>query len=129
MEKKLLANRMITPDGTLMQSFNQHDYKTYKDTLSKEEYMIDGGLAYERRSLNYVPASDDSAYTTDSHEYIRERFAWGSYGKNGDERLHYIYLKDMETNHIKAILETQSHIQDYIRELFETELNWRFGNE
>ena len=56
---------------------------------------------------------------------IREHFSWGSRGKLGDEPLHYIILKDMEDSHISAILETQTHIQDYIRKVFEDELKFR----
>ena len=32
---------------------------------------------------------------------------WGTYGKNGDKPLRWVKLKDCETDHLQAILETQ----------------------
>ncbi len=45
MTAKTVASYMITPDGTLLQSYHVHDYKTYKDS-NGEIYMIDGGCEY-----------------------------------------------------------------------------------
>ena len=36
-EKILLANRMITPDGTIMQSKHRHHYVTHIDEMTGEE--------------------------------------------------------------------------------------------
>lgn len=35
-EPKLLANRIITPDGTMLQSKHRHDYVTHIDANGKE---------------------------------------------------------------------------------------------
>ena len=53
-----------TPDGTILESFNRHDYVTHEDTVSGEHYMLDGGLEYTRGSVNKVQAKDLSVYTT-----------------------------------------------------------------
>jgi hypothetical protein len=125
MERKLLANRIHTPDGTIMQSYNGHDYKTYVDKVTGETYMVDGGLNYIRRSRNLVEAADASIYTTDTHEVIREGFCWGTRGKDGHQPLKYVPLKDLDTDHIKAILETQHQVPDYICDVFKKELEYR----
>ena len=50
MNEKYLANRIRTPDGTILESMHRHDYVTYIDANGKE-YMVDGGLDYLRRNI------------------------------------------------------------------------------
>ena len=51
---------------------------------------------------------------------------WKSYGKSGKEEGKYILLKNMDTDHIQAILDTQWHIKETeIEELFNLELEYR----
>ena len=127
-EPKLLANRIITPDGTMLQSYHRHDYKTYIDENGKE-YMIDGGLDYQRCNIHDdAPHTDASVYDTDPHTEIREGFCWGSYGKSGDQPLKRIKLSEMSNNHIEAILVTQHHIGPQIRKAFEDEQQYRLDN-
>ena len=127
-EPKLLANRIITPDGTMLQSYHRHDYKTYIDENGKE-YMIDGGLDYKSCNIHYdAPHTDASVYDTDPHTEIREGFCWGSYGKGGDQPLRRIKLSEMSNNHIEAILVTQHHIGSQIRKVFEDEQQYRLDN-
>jgi hypothetical protein len=127
-EPKLLANRIITPDGTLLQSFSRHDYKTHIDANGKE-YMVDGGLEY-RRGIYYedAPPKDACVYSDDPHTEIREAFHWGSYGKGGDQPLKRLKLSEMSNNHIEAILVTQHHIGPHIRKVFEDEQQHRRDN-
>ena len=124
MENKIVANVLITPDGTVLQSYHVHDYKTHIDANGKE-YMIDGGLDYARYNVHKDAMPIVKTITMDDpHELRREWFAWGSYGKKGDEPLHWIKLKDMETEHIQACLD-EVKMRDYIRELMEFELEYR----
>ena len=125
---KLLANRIKTPDGTILESVHRHDYKTYIDKNGLE-YMVDGGLEYLRRNVqDSAPATEMSVYNTDPHETIREAFKWGTRGKDGKQPLTYILLKDLATDHIEAILETQTHITEEIRQVFIDELEHRNGH-
>lgn len=117
----LLTNRIKTPDGTILESRHIHDYKTHIDTLTGEEYMVDGGLSYLRRSVNKVPYQELSIDTDTNFETIRDEFTWGTYGKEGKNKKKYVALKDLTTDHIQAILITQKHIPKYIRDIFETE--------
>ena len=120
-EYKIVANRIQTPDGTILQSFWRHDYKTYKDK-NGETYMIDGGLDYQRTYANKEPSKNISVYNTDPHEKIREAFCWGKLSKEGHV---FVPLMNLETDHIEAIVRTQNHIQPHIRKLFEDELEYR----
>lgn len=43
----------------------------------------------------------------ESFDYLVEQSVWGTRGKNGDDPLKYVHLKDCETNHLTAILNTQ----------------------
>ena len=122
-----IASFIITPDGTKLQSYHRHDYKTHTDK-NGEEYMIDGGLDYCRGSVNNEPAVAHVITMDDPHHLRREHFHWGSYGKDGKQPLHWIALKDMETIHIEMILENYN-VEKWLDELFKDELQWRKSHE
>ena len=117
---KIIRNAVKFQDGTIIESRHRHDFKCYAGLC------VDGGLDYIRRvGTAEMPVEDISVYTDSPGEDIREGFSWGSYGKNGDEPLHHIKLKDMTTSHIEAILRTQHHISEYVRQMFYKELEGR----
>lgn len=123
--EQIIENSMICPDGTYLRSYHQHDYKMHTDTLTGEVYMVDGGCSYLRRSINKVPATDTSVFMDNSFSIVRKAFVWKSYGKNGEHAPDgiYIALIDLETDHIRAILETQFQIRDtYVEALLNQEL-------
>ena len=45
-----------------------------------------------------------------NHLEARKHFKWGTYGKNGDEPLRYIIVKDLENSHLENII---SHIKEF----------------
>jgi hypothetical protein len=124
LERRLLVNAIITPDGTRLESTHRHDYKSYMD-LNGEVYMVDGGSDYLRRNINTIPATEACVYTDDSHLTIRETFRWGTRGKDGNQPIQRKILSTLDTDHIKAILETQFHIEDHIKQVFQNELIFR----
>ncbi len=120
---KIVANRIRTPDGTILESMHRHDYVTYTDANGKE-YMVDGGLDYLRRNIHDdAPAEELSVYSDAPHTVIREVFKWGTRGKDGKQPLKFVVLKDMTTDHIEAILETQN-LPSYMRKIFLDELDF-----
>ena len=61
--------------------------------------------------------------------HVRDWMKWGTYGKEGDQPLKYVILKDMSDEHIKAILRTQPHIKGHFYEKqFNKELKRREKN-
>ena len=57
---------------------------------------------------------------------VRDWMHWGTYGKNGDQPLRYVLLKDMSDEHIQAILDTQVHIKgSFYEKQFKKELKRR----
>lgn len=120
----IVYSALITPDGTTLVSRHQHDYQSHKDILTDENYMIDGGHSYIRRSLNKVEGILITIYNSNSHFQIRNFMEWGTYGKEGDKPLSYIRLKDMAVDHIKAVLETQE-LPEWKRQIFKNELKYR----
>ena len=130
MNETIIRNAIMTPDGTYLRSYHRHDYKEHKDTLTGEIYIVDGGYDYLRRSINTTPAVSLDVYLSDPFEMIREAFVWKSYGKNYEHLPDGIYIKlcDMTTEHIRAILETQTQIKGtYVEMLFKKELVLRTG--
>ena len=130
----IICNAIMTPDGTYLRSYHRHDYKEYTDRFTGETYVVDGGNEYLRRSVNTTPATPMDVYLSDTFETIRRNFVWKSYGKNGEHIPHgiYIYLCKMDSDHIHAILETQTQIKGtYVEDLMKQELAYRkeFSNE
>ena len=121
--RKLIKNSIMTPDGTVLISRYSHDYQSHKDE-NGETYVCDGGLSYIRRSINIEPYTDLSLYSDDPFLKLRKGIEWGSYGKNGDEPLHYKSISNISTNHIKAIL-SNCIVADYMKEIFEKEISYR----
>lgn len=126
--ENILVNMIRTPDGTVLQSRHRHDYVTYTDKNGLQ-YMVDGGLDYLRRNVHQeYPYEELSLYEEDPIEIIRERFDWGTYGKDGKQPFTRILLKDMTEEHIQAILETQRLLVS-VQNMFHRELIYRKENE
>ena len=125
----ILHNAIVTPDGTVLESHHRHDFRSHTDTISGEIYMVDGGLDYLRRSVNKVPAKDITVTLETDHETARNLVTWGTYGKSGREKLHYILVKDMTEEHIQAILSTQLRIHPQFKIFLTRELEWREKND
>jgi hypothetical protein len=123
-ESRILLNRIKTPDGTILTSYNRHNYVEYKDTLTKEVLMVDGGTDYLRRNVGTY--EELSVYDDGSHITRRSAVHWGTRGKDGRQPLVYKPLKDLDSDHIEAILKTQHQISDFYREVFMEELKYRF---
>lgn len=122
---RLLLNRIQTPDGTVLTSRHIHDYQEYVDE-NGFTYMVDGGLIYSRRNVHEdAPYKELSVWSSDSFEKIRNSFEWGTRGKNGRDKMSYVVLKNLSSDHIIAILTTQTQVPVEIREIFHRELAHR----
>ena len=85
----LIANRIQTPDGTILWSRHRHDYLEYQDD-NGETYVLDGGTDYQRGSVNKVPAKNLSVWSDAPFEEIRQVMLRGTFtgGKeNSGERI------------------------------------------
>lgn len=124
-ERFIVLNQIRTPDGTILRSLNRHHYQTYIDKNGKE-YMVDGGNDYLRRNIHDdAPYDELSIYSDDSFDVIRRSLHWGTYGPKGDQPKRYVPLFDLSNDHIRAILDTQQHVQGQLRQWFEMELAGR----
>lgn len=122
----IIQNSIKTPDGTELISEHQHDFKSYVDKNGKT-YMVDGGTEYQRRSINGDEVNT-SIYDTDDFQLIRKYFKWGTRGKNGNQPLVFKALKKLDTDHIEAIIETQTQIPEWRYNIFKKELKYREEN-
>lgn len=125
--RHLLRNAIITPDGTLLESRNRHDYTSHVDSITGEVYFLDGGTDYIRCStnINDPRCTQLFLYSDDDHEKIREGFLWRTYGKNGDLPGKNVQLGRLSDEHIGSIFETQAHLPFHIRKIFNDELEYR----
>ena len=119
-----MLNRIKTPDGTILTSYNRHDYLTHKDTITKEVLMVDGGNDYARRHVGTY--EELSVYDDGSHLTRRSAVHWGTRGIDGRQPLVYKPIKDLDFDHIEAILKTQYQLSDFYKEVFKEELKYRF---
>jgi len=126
-ETRLLLNRIKTPDGTILTSYNRHDYLTHKDTITKEVLMVDGGNDYARRHVGTY--EELSVYDNGSHLTRRSALHWGTRGKDNKQPLTYKPIKDLDSDHIEAILRTQTQLSEFYKEVFKEELKYRFDEK
>lgn len=122
MKDNIIYNAIRTPDGTILESRNRHDYVTYVDKNGKQ-YMVDGGHDYLRRN-NHEDYEELTVYYSDGHIKVREFLYWGTRGKDGNEPLTYVKLKDMSTEHLMAVMNL-SYIDETYRRCFNDEIKWR----
>lgn len=129
MQTHIVRNAIQCPDGTILHSKNRHDYQSHEDTTTGEYYFNDGGNEYVRRSVNKTPYIDLTITTDDPFEEQRKYFTWGSYGVNGMSPRKETLLKDLETDHIHAIIRTQTRFNGtYVEAMFLNELEFRKQN-
>lgn len=118
----ILYNAIRTPDGTIMQSKFVHDYVTHKDANGKY-YAVDGGLEYLRR-IGSPDYEELSLTDKDDFSKVREVVTWGTRGKDGKQPLKYKKIKDLETEHVCAILDT-IFLSEEMQYILRTELEQR----
>lgn len=121
----IIYNAIRTPDGTIMESKNRHDYQVHMDK-NGHEYMVDGGLDYLRRNVvDAAPYEELSVTLEDGHNKVREVAKWGTYGINGDEPRRYVKLMEMSDSHIQACLDNVPTMSSTYRTAFINELKFR----
>ncbi|PSU43454.1 hypothetical protein C9J12_28145 [Photobacterium frigidiphilum] len=122
--KNIVFNSIKTPDGTVLISRHQHDYVIYLDA-NGETYMVDGGTGYLKRNVNSEPFEELSIYSDAPHDEIRQGFYWGTRGKDGNQPVEFKPLKTLDTDHIEAIIQTQTNQPSWRIEIFKAELAFR----
>ena len=122
-----MLNRIKTPDGTILTSYNRHDYLTHKDAITKEVLMVDGGNDYARRHVGTY--EELSVYDDGSHLTRRSALHWGTRGRDNKQPLTYKPIKDLDSDHIEAILRTQTQLSEFYKEVFKDELKYRFDEK
>ena len=123
----LIRNAIRTPDGTILESFSRHDYRTHQDSITNREYMIDGGLDYCRRS-NWGDEEDLCIYYKNStHEQRAKYLMWGTYGKSGKGPFRRIAIQDMTKEHLQNCLDNCPNMHPMYRETMAVELQKSFG--
>jgi hypothetical protein len=124
--RKLIQNKWQTPDGTILISKHRHDYVEYTDK-NGDYYMIDGGNDYVRKSVNKEEMKNLCIYSDGSFE--TDRFLlWGvNYDKNMKRLLktEFVPIKDLNTEHIWAILLTLPNMNKEYRRVMEEEILFR----
>ena len=114
----------INEDGYIT-SIKNYDFRASED----EKHFIDASFD-ENWDISYVRVGGNKDYETvdasSIHEYIRENISWGRNFNEKGERVptKYILIKDLKTEHIKAILDG-GFGGKRIRHYLKNELKWR----
>lgn len=130
-KKVIVANRWMTPDGTVLESRYDHDYVAHQDSVSGEYYFVDGGISYIRTSSNTVPMKDCCLWSTDNIGAVRKFFRRGTFDKDG-ERL-WVLMKNLSDKHIQNIvrdlLDKGADIMNPVGIQYIRELAYRFEKD
>lgn len=90
--------------------FTQFLYNNGMEGLGGPEYYLEEDVILRRGFPDIKP---------------REYLYWGSYGVNGDEPLKHTLIKDMHSDHIRAVLANVKNLDPLYKETMENELNHR----
>lgn len=128
MEKKLICNRIKTPDGTILISYHVHDYNIYIDKNGLE-YMVDGGNQYLRRNTHEnAPYEELSVYSDVPFKEIREVYCRGGRGIGGKEPLKWVPLCDMSIDWLKNCIkynEERGFSESFANQMYKKELEYK----
>ena len=125
-EPRLVVNRArCVFCGDEIQSHYRHDYKT----CSCRFLSVDGGTDYARRVFHTIDEGENmytdlSLYEDDDFDEIRNYLCRGSRGKNGDQPLTWIPLKDIDDEYLVSLIDykeqmcqtTDVHYKMYLKE-------------
>ena len=118
-ERKIVLNRIKTPDGTILTSYHRHNYVSYAD--NGELYAVDGGNDYlSRKGSNY---EDLTVYIDDSFEKVRE-----SFHRYNNRENKYVSLKDMSDEWLENLityLEPKQSDEEFPKHLYLKESEYR----
>ena len=130
MEKRLVYNSVVCLIcGEHLVSRHRHDFQRCS---CENGAVCDGGLEYERFGAKDLEAIQSfCVYDDEPHEVIRFYVERGSRGKNMDEELKYIKLKDVDDDHLKAIIKYEEEIRPNNRflKIYKTEVKYRKKNK
>ena len=131
MEKHIILNQIRTPDGTILKSLHRHDFNTYTDANGLE-YMVDGGTDYLRRNVHKdAPYEELTIYCDAPYEIIRQHYCRGGRGKNGDQPLTWVPLKDMSNDWLNACIVYNNELgmdSSFANSMYRKELEYRKEN-
>lgn len=125
--KKIIKNSIITPDGTELRSYHTHDYVVYFDKNGKY-YSVNGGESYLKREFDVKDYIENSVYSDGTFELEREHICLGVNYTKDMKRLpktKWTPIKDLNTDHIYAILQNVKNIDEYYEKLFMEEIIFR----
>jgi hypothetical protein len=113
------AVKIYKDDGSIdyLVSTHCHDFVSHQWEDGSSVY-VDGGNEYIRRGWNLddelqidrVYYEEFSVTQNDSFEFLKEKFLWGTRGKDGNESFKWVRLQECNSSHLKAILRTQDQI-------------------
>lgn len=125
-DRKIILNRIQTPDGTILTSYHRHYYHSHKEE-NGNYYAVDGGLDYLKRVYDIPDYKELSLYDDEPFEVIRQNLHWGvNYTK--DMKLlpetKWTPICNLKTDHIQAILDN-GYGNEWFRNFFKQELEYR----
>jgi hypothetical protein len=107
----------IVETGEILISKSNHDYVSVK-TPSGKTYYLDGGPG------EFIRHGGDAAIISlflnpkSTIEEIANKAVWGTLGKTGKKKREFVLLCECDTDHLQAILDTQT-ISDHYKQAIE----------
>ena len=102
--KQLVYNSVTCQEcNETIVSYDRHDYKICS---CPNEAMVDGGTDYLRYGAkNMSKIKIFAVYDDDDFELVRQYATRGSRGKDGDQPLSWIAIRDMDDDYLEAVLD------------------------
>ena len=126
--KKLVFKALVTPDGTILNSMSQNDYKGHTDA-NGDYYSVDGGNDEYTWGTGDGQESYLHLYNDDPIEdlrYVVGRSGYGNPSSDDYGSWRCALLYQMSTSWVKASIEFTS--KEYLKDLYNRELQYRLDN-
>jgi len=134
--EQIIYNAIQTPDGTVIESINRHDFVTHEDANGKT-YSVDGGHEYLKRIGDMEDCKELSMYrepwTLEYHEKARKVVKRGGRGKDGKQPLTWVPICEMSDAWVNATIvynkERGFTVENsFFTELLHQEMHYRNAN-
>ncbi len=124
--KQLVYNSVTCQEcNETIVSYDRHDYKICS---CPNEAMVDGGTDYLRYGAkNMSKIKIFAVYDDDDFELVRQYATRGSRGKDGDQPLSWIAIRDMDDDYLEAVLDYGG--SDWHLAIIKKEILYRFDQQ